>query len=93
MLNTLLLELREELLVDRDELVEELDGLKVGGGISVLSDKREVGDGTEEDGSGGDTESLGLLVLLELLVEEQLELLVGGVVNLDDVVVGVEAGC
>ena len=85
--------MREELLVDREKRVEELDGLKVGGGISALSDKGKVGDGTEKDRSGSDTGGLGLLVLLKLLVEGELEGLVGGVVDLDNVVVGVEAGC
>jgi hypothetical protein len=84
--------LREELLVDREKGVEELDGLKVGGSISALSDKGKVGDGTEKDRSGSDTGGLGLLVLLKLLVEGELEGLVGRVVDLDNVVVGVEAG-
>jgi hypothetical protein len=91
-LDTSLLQLREELLVDGEERVEELDGLKVGGGISALSDERKVGDGTEKDRSGSDTGGLGLLVLLKLLVEGELEGLVGRVVDLDNVVVGVEAG-
>ena len=89
-LDTLLLQLGEELLVDGEQFVEELDGLKVGWGISALSDKRKVSDGTEEDRSGGDTLSLGLLVFLELLVKVELEGLVGRVVDLDNVVVGVE---
>jgi hypothetical protein len=90
-LDTGLLQLREELLVDGKQRVEELDGLKVGRGLSGLSDKRKVGDGTEKNRSGSDTGGLGLLVLLKLLVEGELELLVGRVVDLDNVVVGVEA--
>lgn len=90
-LDTSLLQLREELLVDGEQRVEELNGLEVGGSISALSDERKVGDGTEEDGSGSDTGGLGLLVLLELLVEGELEGLVGRVVDLDNVVVGIEA--
>jgi hypothetical protein len=84
--------LREELLVDREKRVEELNGLEVGGSISALSDEGKVGDGTEKDRSGSDTGGLGLLVLLKLLVEGELEGLVGRVVDLDNVVVGVEAG-
>ena len=89
-LDTSVLELLEELLVDGEEVVEQREGLKVGGSVSGLGDESEVGDGAEEDGSGDDTEGLGLLVLGELLVVVQLEGGVGGVGDLDDVVVGVE---
>lgn len=91
LLNTSLLELREELLVDRDKLVKEVERLELGGGRVGLSDEREVSDRTEKNRSGGDAELLGLLVLSKGLVVVELELGLGRVVDLDDVVVGVEA--
>lgn len=89
-LNTSLLELREELLVDRDKLVEEVEGLELGGGRVGLSDEREISDRTEKNRSGGDAELLGLLVLSKGLVVVELELGLGRVVDLDNVVVGVK---
>lgn len=89
-LDASLLELLEELGVDWDQLVEEREWLKVLV-LSGLGDEGEVGDGTEENGSGGDTKSLGLFVLLELLVSVELELGGWGVRDFDNVVVGVEA--
>ncbi|GFZ50689.1 LOW QUALITY PROTEIN: hypothetical protein JCM24511_08447 [Saitozyma sp. JCM 24511] len=86
-----LLERLENLLVDGDQRVEELERLKLGGRVTRLADEGEVGDGTEEDGAGLDAESLGLLVLGEPLVVVELESGLGLVVDLDDVVVGVEA--
>ena len=91
LLNTSLLELREELLVDRDKLVKEVEGLELSGGGVGLSDEGEVSDGAEKNRSGGDAELLGLLVFRESLVVVELELGLGRVVDLDDVVVGVEA--
>lgn len=90
-LNTSLLELREELLVYRDKLVEEVEGLELGGGRVGLSDEREISDRTEKNRSGGDAELLGLLVLSKGLVVVELELGLGRVVDLDNVVVGVKA--
>ena len=90
LLDTSLLELGKELLVDGDELVEERQGLEVSRGVTGLGDEGEVGDGAEKDGAGGDTKSLGLLVLSKLLVVVQLESGLGRVGDLDDVVVGVE---
>lgn len=90
LLNTSLLELREELLVDRDKLVKEVEGLELGGGRVGLSDEREVSDRTEKNRSGGDAELLGLLVFSKGLVVVELKLGLGRVVDLDDVVVGVE---
>lgn len=91
LLNTSLLELREELLVDRDKLVKEVEGLELSGGRVGLSDEGEVSDRTEKNRSGGDAVLLGLLVLRKSLVVVELELGLGRVVDLDDVVVGVEA--
>lgn len=91
LLNTSLLELREELLVDRDKLVKEVEGLELSGGGVGLSDEGKVSDGAEKNRSGGDAELLGLLVFRESLVVVELELGLGRVVDLDNVVVGVEA--
>lgn len=91
LLNTSLLELREELLVDRDKLIKEVERLELGGGRVGLSDEGEVSDRAEKNRSGGDAELLGLLVLSKGLVVVELELGLGRVVDLDDVVVGVEA--
>ena len=90
--NASLLELGEELFVDGEEVVEEREGLKVGRCLTGLGDEGKVGDGTEENWSGGDTEGFGLLVLDKLLVEEELEGGGGRMGDLDDVVVGIKAG-
>ena len=89
-LNTSLLELGEELLVDGEQVVEERERLEVGRGLSGLGNKGKVGDRTEHDRSGGDTSLLGLVVLVQLLVDLQAESGGGTVLNLDNVVVGVE---
>lgn len=90
-LSTGLLERSKDLFVDGQERVEELDRLKVGGRVTRLADEREVGDGTEQNGTGLDAERLGLVVLLQPLVAGQLELGRGFVVDLDNVVVRVKA--
>ena len=91
LLDSSALELSQQLRVNWDELVEQGQGIKVCRCLSGLGDEREVGDGTEHDGSGGDSESFGLFVLLQLLVVGELEHGAGRVGNLDDVVIRVKA--
>lgn len=83
------LELLQELDVDRDELVEEGDG--VDGGATVSLAKSKEGDGADKDGAGLETSLLGLEELadgLGVLGEgEGLVVLESG---LDVVVVGVK---
>jgi hypothetical protein len=72
-LGTGLLELGEKLGVNGDELIEGLERLVAGSGVSGGFSEGEEGDGSEDDGSGGDTELLGLLELSEGLVVVKLE--------------------
>lgn len=84
-----LLELGEELLVDGQKLVEESDG--VNGLTTVGLSEVEEGDGTNQDGAGGDTSLLGLEELNNSLgVGVELEGLVVLESGLDVVVVRVE---
>jgi len=84
------LELSQELLVEREDLGEEGDRGKVGGGIFRSLTQPQVGDGTQNNRAGRDTEGLGLVELLNWLVKVELE--VGGLGELGDneVVVRVE---
>lgn len=70
------LELSQELLVERKDFWEEGDRGKVGGSTLSSLAQPQVGDGTQDDGAGCDTEGLGLVELLNGLVEVELE--VGG---------------
>lgn len=86
------LELGQELLVDREELGEEGDGLEARLSLLGSLTEDEERDGAENDGAGRNTGGLGLLELLNCLVEKQLEL--GRLRELGDdkVVVRVEPG-
>jgi hypothetical protein len=89
-LGTSSLELSQELLVERENLGEEGDRGKVGGGILSSLAQPQVGDGTQDDRAGRDTEGLGLVELLNRLVE--VELKVGGLGELghNEMVIRVE---
>ena len=84
------LELSQELFVERDDLWEEGDRGKVGGGILGGLAQPQVGDGAQDDRAGRDTEGLGLVKLLNRLVKVELE--VGGLGELghNEMVVRVE---
>ena len=86
------LELSQELLIKREDLREERDRGKVGGGILSSLTQPQVGDGTQDNRTGRNTEGLGLAELLNRLVEVELE--VGGLRELghNEVVVRVEPG-
>ena len=75
-LGTGCLEFGQELLVKREDLGEEGDRNKVGGGIFSGLAQPQVGDGTQDNGASRDTKGLGLLELLDWLIEVELE--VGG---------------
>ena len=89
-LGTSSLELSQELFVEREDLREEGNRSKVGGGILGGLAQPQVGDGAQDDRAGRDTESLGLVKLLDGLVEVKLE--VGGLGELghNEMVVRVE---
>lgn len=89
-LGTGLLQLGKNLLVDLEEAVQSGKGLVSGGGITSGLGKGQKGDRSEEDGSGVDSELLGLLVLGQELVVDKLELDRGGDFRDDKVVVAVE---
>lgn len=84
------LELAQELLVDREQLRKEGNGLEAR--LSLLSSLAEdkERDGSENDGAGSDARGLGLLELLNSLVEQELELGLLRELGDDKVVVGVE---
>lgn len=82
-------QLLEDLGVDGEELLEESDGLEVER-VSVGLTEGKEGNGTNENGSGLDTESLGLKVLVDGLLAVELELGGIGEGGSDVVVVGVE---
>lgn len=84
------LEVTKELLVQRKQLGKEGDGLEASLGLLCGLAEDEERDGAEDDGTGGDTNSLGFLELLNCLVEEQLEVGVLGELGDDEVVVRVE---
>ena len=89
-LGTSSLELSQELFVEREDLREKGNRSKVGGGILGGLAQPQVGDGAQDDRAGRDTESLGLVKLLDGLVEVKLE--VGGLGELghNEMVVRVE---
>ena len=84
------LELSQKLLVQGEDLGEERDRRKVGGGILSSLAQPQVGDGTQDDRAGCDTESLCLFELFNGLVEVELE--VGGLGELgyNEMVVRIE---
>ena len=84
------LELGQKLLVDGEELGEERDGLEAGLGLLSSLAEDEERNGAEDNGAGRDASSLGLLELLNCLVEKQLELGLLRELGDDEVVVGVE---
>ena len=73
-LDTSRLQVSEELLVDGEKLGKERNGLEARASLLGSLAEREEGNGTNDDGAGGDTEGLSLVVLLESLVEVELEL-------------------
>ena len=88
-LGTSLLELGEELLVDRQKALEEVDGVNRLTSVS-LTEVKET-DGANKDGAGGDTSLLSLLELSNSLgALSELERLVVLESGLDVVVVGVK---
>ncbi len=89
-LDTSRLQVSKELLVDGQELAEEGDRLEASTGLLGGLAEREEGNGTNDNGAGGDTESLRLVVLLEGLVEVELELSLFRELGNDEVVVGVK---
>ena len=86
------LELSQELLVEREDLREERDRSKVGGGILSSLAQPQIGDGTQDDGAGRDAKGLCLVKLFNGLIEVELE--VGGLGELgyNEMVVRVEPG-
>lgn len=92
------LELLDEVLVNRDHLVKQRDGLESGVDRQVsgrLADE-EVGDGAENNGAGLEASLLGLLVVLDSLDGASLaegELGLGGELRDNVVVVAVEPLC
>jgi len=89
-LGTSSLELSQELFVERENFWEEGDRSKVGGGILGSLAQPQVSDGAQDDRAGRDTKGLGLVELLNSLVEVELE--VGGLGELghNEMVVRVE---
>lgn len=84
------LQVSEEGLVEGEELGEEGDGLEVGGGLLGGLSKSKERDGAQDDGAGLDSKFLGLLVLNDGLVEDELEVGLLRELRDDKVVVGVE---
>ena len=84
------LEFSQKLLVKREDLGEEGNRRKVRGGILSGLAQPQVGDGTQDNRAGRDTEGLSLFELLNWLVEVKLE--VGGLGKLgyNEVVVRIE---
>ena len=91
-LSTRILEGGQELLVDRDELGKERDGLEASARLLRGLAEGEEGDRTSDDRTSGDTEVFGLTVLLESLVEVELEFSLLGKLGDNEVVVRVEPG-
>lgn len=89
-LDTSLLELGKELLVDGQQVVEEGEGVEVSRGLTSLGNEGKVGDRTEQDWSGSDTGLFSLVVLVQLLVDLEAESGGRSVGDFDNVVVGVE---
>ena len=89
-LGTSSLEFSQELLVERKEFWEEGDGSKVRRGILSGLAQPQVGDGTQDNRACHDTESLGLLELLNWFVEVELEVRRLGKLGHNEVVVRVE---
>jgi hypothetical protein len=84
------LEVGQESLVDREEFGEEGDGLESGRGLFGSLAQDQERDGAQDDRAGGNTSSLGLLELLDSLVEVQFELGLFRDLRNDKVVVRVE---
>jgi hypothetical protein len=88
--NSSSLELRQELLVNRQDLGEQRDGLEGSRCFLGSLGKDEIRDGAENDWASDDAGLLGLLVLSKGLVVEELEVGLLGQLWNDKVVVGVE---
>ena len=78
------------MLVDRDELGKERDGLEARASLLGSLAESEEGNGTDDDGASGNPKGLSLIVLLESLVEVELELSLPREFRNDEVVVRVK---
>lgn len=85
-----LFEAAEDFQVNGEEAVEEVEAIEVGVGGVVDFAEGEVGDGSEEDGFGGEVEGAGLVEVADELGGGEAEGGVGGELGNDVVVVGVE---
>ena len=84
------LQVRKQLLVDGKKLGEKRDGTEVSLSFLRRLSQCKESNGTENDGTGIDTDVLSLSEFLKCLVEDQLEGGLIGEFGNDEVVVGVE---